>query len=95
MDRKDIGKKIKALREERGWAQNKLSVLAGVSASYIRDLEKGQKCPTVEVLDGICFAFGMTLVEFFSEGNGNELSDKISALTVGQRKLLNEFLNSL
>ncbi len=95
MDRKEIGKKIKTMREEKEWTQNKLSVLAGVSASYIRDLEKGLKCPTVEILDGICFAFGVTLADFFSTKKEDTLLDKVSSLTDNQKRLLNEFLNSL
>ncbi len=95
MDRKDIGKKIKTMREDRGWAQNRLSILAGVSASYIRDLEKGLKCPTVEILDGICFAFGITLADFFTPKKEDAFIDKVSSLTDSQKRLLNEFLNSL
>lgn len=95
MERKEIGKKIKKMRDERDWAQNKLAVLAGVSASYIRDLEKGLKCPTVEILDAICFAFGISLADFFTEKREETLIDRVSSLTETQKHLLNEFLNSL
>lgn len=47
MDRKEIGKRIKKLREERGLTKYKLATDAGVSPGYISDLEKGEKCPTV------------------------------------------------
>ncbi len=95
MERKEIGEKIKFLREQKEWSQRKLSILAGVSASYIRDLEKGLKCPTVEILDGICFAFGITLVDFFIEKKESPLADKVSSLNDNQKQRLNEFLNSL
>ena len=44
MDKKEIGKKIMALRTARGWAQYKLATESGISPSYIRALEKGEKC---------------------------------------------------
>ena len=95
MDRKEIGKKIKTLREEREWAKGTLATKAGVSPSYIPDLENGKKCPSVEVLDAICFAFGITLADFFTEKKEETLIDRVSSLTDKQKHLLNEFLNSL
>lgn len=95
MDRKEIGAKIRKLREEKDWKQGKLATKAGISPSYIPDLENGKKCPTVEVLDYICCALGISLSEFFADDKECELIDKVSALTDKQKKLLNDFLNSL
>ena len=95
MDRKQIGKKIYKLRLERGFAQNKLAKEAGVSPSYIRDLERCEKCPTVEVLDNICFALGVTLVDFLSEEKDGFSEDRVASLNEQQKKLLNDFLKSL
>ena len=95
MDRKEIGKKIKLLRETHGWTQGKLATKAGISPSYIPDLENGKKCPSVEVLDSICFAFSITLAEFFRDKESDAIMDKISTLTEQQRELLNAFLISL
>ena len=58
-------------------------------------LENGEKCPTVETLDAICFAFGITLADFFTEKREESLVDRVSSLTENQKRLLNEFLNSL
>ena len=95
MDRLEIGKKIKQLRESRDWKKGTLATKAGVSPGYIYDLEKGIKCPTVETLDAICFAFGITLEDFFSEKKEDTLADRVSSLTNKQKDLLNDFLNSL
>ena len=95
MDRKEIGKKIKALREEREWAKGTLATRAGIAPSYIPVLENGEKCPTVETLDAICFAFGITLADFFTEKREETLVDRVSSLTEKQKQLLNDFLNSL
>ncbi len=94
MTKEEIGKKIKKLREERGWSKGRLATQAGVTPSYIPILENGQKCPTVETLDAICFAFGITLADFFTDKE-DPLMDKVSSLTMQQRRLLNDFLNCL
>ncbi|MCD8040849.1 MAG: helix-turn-helix domain-containing protein [Clostridia bacterium] len=93
MNTKEIGEKITLLRTKKGLTKNALANLAGVSPTYIYQLERGEKCPTVEYLNHICWGLGVTLAEFFSEEA--EPNDKLSYLTAEQRKKLNDFLNSL
>lgn len=95
MNRKEIGKKIKFLRETHGWTKGTLATRAGLAPSYIPVLENGEKCPTIETLDSICFAFGITIIDFFTEKKEETLYDRVSSLTDKQKQLLNEFLNSL
>lgn len=96
MDRKEIDKKIEKIRKERRMSQYQLAMDAGLSTSYIPDIEKGLKCPTVETLDNICYALHITLKDFFTEQTDEVVSrDKLSALNESQKRLLNEFLNSL
>ncbi len=68
---------------------------AGLSTSYIPDLEKGLKCPTVETLDNICYALHITLSDFFTETERNVSYNRLDSLTEKQRHLLNDFLDSL
>lgn len=95
MDRKAIGKKIEKLRKERGMSQLKLANEAGLSQSYIPDLEKGLKCPTVETLDNICYALRISLVEFLAEPKEKQSQNRLESLNEQQKKLLNNFLDSL
>ncbi len=95
MDRKEIGKKIERIRKEQRMSRYQLAIDAGLSTSYIPDLEKGLKCPTVETLDNICFALHITLKEFFTEPAKNVSQDRLSSLNDKQKKLLNDFLDSL
>ena len=95
MDKKEIGRKIKEMREHRSWSKGTLATKAGIAPSYIPVLENGEKCPTVETLDAICFAFGITLADFFAEKKKDNLVDKLSSLNENQKHILNEFLNSL
>lgn len=93
MDNKQIGEKIRQLREKKGWKQNQLANKAGISPTYIYQLEAGLKNPTVQYLEYICNELGVTLQQFFA--NENELHNKIDQLTPHQKDLLNDFLNSL
>ena len=95
MDRKEIGRKIEKLRKERNMSQYQLAMDAGLSTSYIPDLEKGLKCPTVETLDNICYALHITLSEFFANPEERVSNNKLDSLSDKQKKLLNEFLDSL
>ena len=95
MDKIDVGNRIRQLREQKGWHKGTLATKAGISPSYIPKLENGEKSPTIETLNAICLAFGITLVEFFDDQNKTNSSDKVSTLTDRQKDLLNDFLNSL
>ena len=58
--------RIKALREAKGFTINKLASQAGISQSFLRDIELGNKKPTVDTLDAICWALDISLSDFFS-----------------------------
>ena len=95
MDRHDVAKRIRELREERKMTQNALAYQAGVSPTYIYQLERGEKNPTIEYIDNICWGLGISIEEFFSTKKDVPAADKLSALTPAQKQLLNDFLNSL
>ena len=95
MNKTEVGAKIKSLREARRMSQNALANEAGISPTYIYQLERGEKSPTVEYLNHICWGLGITIEEFFQTGSSKSVSDRINALTGEQRQLLNLFLNSL
>lgn len=92
----EIGERIKELRLKKGITVNKLANLSGVSQSYLRDIELGNKQPTVEYLSYICDALGISLSRFFSdEKEINELDILLDNLTEKQKSLLAEFLKSI
>lgn len=76
----DVGKRIVELRERKNISTNKLANLAGVSQSYLRDLEMGQKNPTVEILSYICFALDISMQDFFAEPKNQVNPYLISAI---------------
>lgn len=94
MDMREVGERIKSLREQKFMNRNQLANFAGVSPTYIYQLEKGEKSPTVEYLSYICQGLGITLKDFFDVGENNTI-DKLSKLSPEQKSILNDFLNSL
>ncbi len=97
MDKQEVAERIKKLRMARKMTQNALAYQAGVSPTYIYQLERGEKSPTVEYLDHICWGLGITIEEFFAldDGQREKTADRLSALTPKQKQLFNDFLNSL
>ena len=94
MDMIEVGERIKTLREQKFMNRNQLANYAGVSPTYIYQLEKGKKSPTVEYLSYICQGLGITLKDFFNVSEKKTM-DKLSELSPAQKSMLNDFLNSL
>lgn len=61
----DVALRLKELRELRGISVNKLSNMAGLSQSFVREIELGRKNPTVDSLSYLCEALGISLNDFF------------------------------
>ena len=92
----DVGSRIKHLRSQRNISVNKLANLSGVSQSYLRDIELGNKQPTVEYLEYICFGLGISLKDFFdTDKKATEIELALEKLTAEQKKKLTEFINTI
>ena len=91
----EVGKRIAFFRTSKGYSVNKLANLSGVSQSYLREVELGNKNPTVEFLSVLCDTLGVSLKEFFDDQPADPLISKIYQLTPRQRKALGDFLDSL
>lgn len=91
----DIGNRIIELRKGKNMSTNKLANLAGISQSYLRDLEMNKKNPTVEMLSYICFALGISVHDFFAEPNNRinpYLLSAIQSLNDNEQIKLSEFI---
>ena len=91
----EVGKRIAFFRASKGYSVNKLANLSGVSQSYLREVELGNKNPTVEFLSVLCNTLGVTLKEFFDDQPADPLISKIYQLPPRQRKNLGSFLDRL
>ncbi len=72
--------RLEQLMRERGWSMYKLSKESGLSESTIRNLFKRNTTPSIETLKIICKSFGITLSQFFAEGEMVEMSPSLKEL---------------
>ncbi len=56
-----FGRVIRSLRERRGLSQEALSDLAGLSRSFLGEIERGDAVPSVETLQKLADALGEKL----------------------------------
>lgn len=70
----DAKERIRQLMQERGWSEYRLAVASGLSQSTIANIFNRNTIPSVPTLESICNGFGITLAQFFAEGNLVELS---------------------
>ena len=85
---KEIGLRIKQERNKRRMTQEKLAESAGVNESYIGQLERGAKNPSLETLIKIANALGVTLDYLLmdvSEVKPDSLLDELTALAKGRK----------
>ena len=71
----NVGKRITFFRTAKNYSVNKLATLSGISQSYLRDIELGNKNPTIEILSYICEALNISLREFFDEQTNGQFCD--------------------
>ena len=96
----DVGKRITNLRATKGLTTTALAHKAGLAQSHLRDIELGNKNPTIETVSYICEALDISLAEFFSEELENSLAEDevlriIYRLSKPQKDALLLFLKSL
>ena len=64
----------------RGWhhliSKYRLSQLAGISQSSLGRIMAQENLPSLITLEKICTALGVTLSQFFQEGNSENLTEK-------------------
>ena len=79
--KQEIGKKIKKMRIEQGYTQEKLAELINISQRALSSIEVGDNFLTAETLDKILEAFDITADELFSTNqfkDSNELLQMIN-----------------
>ena len=46
-----LGRNVRALREARGWSQEEYADRAGIHRTYVSDIERGRRNPTITVVE--------------------------------------------
>ncbi len=90
---KDLGKRLKVLRQRKGLDRKQLAEKAGVADSWLFRLERGERepgkpiSPTIRVLASLATALGVPLKELIN-GKPSFKSHKIESL---EEELVNSF----
>jgi len=61
--RKKFGKRLRQLREERGWSQEEFADRAGLHRTYVSAVERGVRNSTLSVIERLAKALGVSLAE--------------------------------
>ena len=95
----DAKERIKELMRERNWTEYRLAIASGLSQSTVANIFNRNTTPSVVTLEAICQGFGITLAQFFAEGDMVELTDEQkemfsawSTLTKEQKEVLYQLI---
>lgn len=81
----NVQERLLELMSQRNWTAYKLAKQADLSETTISNMFKRDQMPTLYTLGRICDAFGITLSQFFAEG------DDPVTLTAEQKELLSNW----
>ena len=73
---KAVGQRIRNYRTQNGLSQEKLAELSGCHPTYIGQLERGEKNATLESIERITAALGISLSKLFEKLDGQDDGEK-------------------
>ena len=76
----DIHEKLQQLLDERGWTKYQLARRCGLSDATIANIFRRNTTPSIPTLEAICRGYGITLSQFFAEGEMVELTPELKEL---------------
>lgn len=79
----DTHERLQQLLKERGWSEYRLAKSCGLSESTIANIFRRNTLPSIATLETICGGFGITLSQFFAEGEMVELTPELKELFDG------------
>ena len=94
--------KLRQLLKERGWTEYKLAKESNLSQSTLANIFRRNTTPSIVTLEYICRGFGITLSQFFAEGEMvemtpelKELFDGWAYLTVEQKQAVKQMIQAM
>jgi transcriptional regulator with XRE-family HTH domain len=55
-----LGRNLRRLREEKGWSQEAFADEAGIHRTYVSDIERGARNPTILIVEKLAKPLGVT-----------------------------------
>lgn len=101
----NFGARIKEIRTLRGISQEKLALKANVNVSFLGQVERGNKKPTIDTVDKLLNALDISYRDFFDIENNNfkninfEIIDKITyelkTRTIAEQQLVYDIMRRI
>ena len=98
----DTHERLRQLLNERGWSEYKLAKRCGLSESTVANIFRRNTFPSIATLETICSGFGITMSQFFAEGDMVEITPELKELfenwvnlTPEQKKAANQMLKAM
>ena len=106
MDKVELGAKIREVRKECGYTQEKLAEMADIGTMYLGEIERGEKMPSlkifIQLIESMNVSADYILRNELSSGKEfvfDEITKKLEKLTPKQRKaardILDAYINNL
>lgn len=76
----DTHERLRQLLNERGWTEYRLAKNCGLSESTIANIYRRNTVPSLSTLEAICKGFGITMAQFFAEGEMVEINPELKEL---------------
>ncbi len=98
----NVKKRIETLMDQRGWTAYRLGKESGLAQSTLAHVFREDSAPTIATLESICSAFGITLSQFFAEGDFVSLTseqmillEKWATLNEDQKRLVIDMIENM
>lgn len=98
----DTHERLRQLLNEREWSEYKLAKRCGLSESTVANIFRRNTVPSIATLETICSGFGITMSQFFAEGDMIEITPELKELfenwvnlTPEQKKAANQMLKAM
>ena len=76
----DTVERLRKLLNDRNWTEYRLAKESNLSMSTIKNIYKRNTQPSIDTLEKICATFGITLSQFFAQGEIVDMSPELKAL---------------
>lgn len=101
MDKINIGNRLKEARLKKGFTQKDLSNISGIHITYISEMERGVKMPSintfVKIIEALDISADYVLRNNISSGRGyvfDEVTERLKGITPRQRKCIVDIIDA-
>ncbi|MGO4107970.1 helix-turn-helix domain-containing protein [Paenibacillus sp. YAF4_2] len=102
---RNIGDNIRAIRKQKGFSQEQLALRAEINGSYMGQVERGEKSPTIDILGKIAQALKCPLEELVhlpgtareeqSSSYADKIANQLQGLSVKEQEAVYKFVKQL